>query len=140
MNNLNELQHYLNKYGPDIETWPEAIKAKAITVSLSNSEFKAQLAEELNLYRMLQNRPIPPADTLAQQIIDAASLTPPASPNLPWISFEFWSARPVVSFASMSVVGFVLGIALSLTEPDLLSEDALFLQNYLYNTELSDYE
>jgi hypothetical protein len=116
---LSTFNDHLDRLGPVLDTWPEALRWEAEGLLQTSAEAADRLADAQTLANLLAAMPDSPAPAyLADRIISAAAgQEDPWLRLLDWLGGRFW--RPVLAAGMPLAIGFAVGVAqLPSTEAD----------------------
>ena len=140
--NREQFIEYLQLYGSDIDTWPEAIREQALILYQNSSELKGLVGQEKEFESMLTERSIEnPTSDFERRITLSAKLKFVKEENASVISsiFDLISIpKPALTMAFLLLFGFSLGFFYE-TYTDT-GENTLELSEYITFDEGEYYE
>lgn len=124
--NLDTFLNHLDRHGPEIDGWPDDVRAGAHALLAASAEAATAMDDARRLTVALAGLPDrPAAPYLASRIAARARAeTDPGSRLGQWFGSTFW--RPAVAAAIPLALGFVLGF--SYQQP-LETDDAILLES-----------
>jgi len=127
MSNVNLLQFtdLLERHGPDLTRWPEAVLPGAEALLRQSAEARELHQTMLGLEQRLLGLPDLPAADYLQAGILAELPRDPWSGVLEWFTSAFW--RPALAAALPLVVGFAIGFYQGTADDQYLTEDLSLL-------------
>jgi len=123
---LDTFIDHLDRYGPDLDAWPEALRASARVCATSSPEAVAAIGQARQLAALLGGLPPHPAPPhLAARIAARAETRRDLFGRVgDWLASAFW--RPALAASIPLALGFVLGF--SYQQPPV-TDDAYLLES-----------
>lgn len=132
-----EFEELLFLYGPEIGNWPAHSRLAAEDALAASPALRILLMEEKKLNAAFSNRTyIPPSPDFANRIINLARTVPQYQKmrTFEWLHRAFADCmlpQPAYAFASLLILGLLLGFGVSGMESSL--NDPKEMQNFLYD-------